>query len=280
MKKIWNTLSNILVWLVVIVAVAMMVFTIVSVNTFDRNDRALFGYKAFIVLSDSMSATDFGAGDLVVVKEVTDPSTLQVGDIISYQSLNSANYGETVTHKIRSRTVTENGDPGFVTYGTTTDTNDEIVVTYPFVQGKYVFSIPHLGDFFVFLKTPMGYVVCILLPFVLLIFYQGMNCVKIFRQYKAEQMAELQAEKDAIEAERKRSEAVMEELRAMQAQMAASLAAQAPPAPAPVQEQPVPAAVAAPAPAAVQQADMEAMMAELAALRAQVAAAQKEENKQ
>ena len=252
MKKIWNTVSNILVWLVVIVAVAMMVFTIVSVNTFDRNDRALFGYKAFIVLSDSMSATDFDAGDLVVVKEVLDPSTLEVGDIISYQSLNSTNYGETVTHKIRSRTVNENGDPGFVTYGTTTDTDDEIIVTYPFVQGKYVFSVPHLGEFFVFLKTPLGYVVCILLPFMLLIFYQGLNCVKIFRQYKAEQMAELQAEKDAIEAERKRSEAVMEELRVMQAQMAASLAAQAPPAhvPAPVQEQPIPAPVAAPAAAA------------------------------
>ena len=33
-------------------------------------DRSLFGYKAFIVLSDSMKATDFDAGDLVLVKEV------------------------------------------------------------------------------------------------------------------------------------------------------------------------------------------------------------------
>ncbi len=37
-------------------------------NTFDRADRSLFGYKAFIVLSDSMSATDFSAGDLVLSK--------------------------------------------------------------------------------------------------------------------------------------------------------------------------------------------------------------------
>lgn len=294
MRKLWNTVSTILVWLVVLVAVAMMIFTIVSVNTFDRNDRALFGYKAFIVLSDSMSATDFDSGDLVVVKEVADPSTLQPGDIISYQSLNASNYGETVTHKIRERTVNENGDPGFITYGTTTGTNDEIVVTYPFVQGKYQFAIPHLGEFFVFLKTPLGYVVCILLPFMLLIFYQAINCVKIFRQYKAEQMAELQAEKDAIEAERKRSEAVMEELRAMQAQMAASLSAQAPPQASAPQAEPAqqtaPAEQTAPAPQTVSaeqtaaepqpapaaQPDMEAVMAELAALRAQLAATQKE----
>ena len=266
MKKFLKTVSDILVWGVILIAVSMMIFTIVSVNTFDRNDRSLFGYKAFIVLSDSMSATDFDAGDLVVVKEVEDPSTLQVGDIISYQSLHSGSYGQTVTHKIRRFAVTENGDPGFVTYGTTTDTDDELIVTYPFVQGKYQFAIPHLGEFFAFLKTPLGYVVCILLPFLALIFYQAINCVKIFRQYKAEQMAELQAEKDAIEAERKKSEAVMEELRAMQAQMAASLAAQAPP------------QVAGEGSAAEQSVDLGAVMAELAALRAQVAANNEKEH--
>lgn len=277
MKKFMKTVSSVLVWIVVLIAVAMMIFTIVSVNTFNRNDRALFGYKAFIVLSDSMSATDFDSGDLVVVKEVADPSTLQEGDIISYQSLNSANYGETVTHKIRQRTVNANGEPGFITYGTTTGTDDEIVVTYPFVQGKYQFAIPNLGSFFVFLKTPLGYVICILIPFLLLIFYQALNCVKIFRQYKVEQMKELQAEKDAIEAERRKSEAVMEELRAMQAQMAASMAAQTP--------QPVPVEQAEEktvetAAASAEQPDMAAVLAELAALRAQVAASQKEKTDQ
>ena len=277
MKKVMKTVSSVLVWIVVLIAVAMMVFTIVSVNTFNRNDRALFGYKAFIVLSDSMSATDFDSGDLVVVKEVADPSTLQEGDIISYQSLNSANYGETVTHKIRQRTINANGEPGFITYGTTTGTDDEIVVTYPFVQGKYQFAIPKLGSFFVFLKTPLGYVLCILIPFLLLIFYQALNCVKIFRQYKVEQMKELQAEKDAIEAERRKSEAVMEELRAMQAQMAASMAAQTPQ-PIPV-EQTEKKTVETTATSA-EQPDMAAVLAELAALRAQVAASQKEKTDQ
>ena len=48
----------------------------------DRNDRALFGYKMYIVRSDSMSATDFKAGDLILVRSV-DPATLQEGDIIA-----------------------------------------------------------------------------------------------------------------------------------------------------------------------------------------------------
>ena len=75
--KALNIIRCIFVWLMVALAVGMMIFTIVSVSTFDRADRNLFGYKAFIVLSDSMSKTDFSAGDLVLVKEV-DPSA-QIG---------------------------------------------------------------------------------------------------------------------------------------------------------------------------------------------------------
>ena len=250
MKKAWQVISTALVWIMVLVAVFMMVFTIVSVNTFNRNDRDLFGLRFYIVLSDSMSATDFDAGDLVVVKE-TDPSTLQEGDIIAYQSQNAENYGATVTHKIRAKTTDANGNPGFITYGTTTGMDDETVVTYPFILGKYQVSLPKVGTFFQFLKTPQGYIICILIPFLMLIIYQGLNCVKIFKLYKAEQMAELQAEKDALEAQRKQSEDMMAQLLAMQKQMTQQNQSAAP---------------------STQEADMAAMMAELQALREQVAA--------
>jgi len=263
MKKAWSILSTVLVWLLVVFSAAMMVFTIFSVNTFDRNDRAVFGHKMYIVLSDSMSATDFNAGDLVVIREV-DPAQLQAGDIVAFMSQTDDNYGKVMTHKIRARTTTEDGAPGFITYGTTTNVDDEGIVTYPFVQGKYVFAIPKVGTFFTFMKTPIGYLVCILLPFMLLILYQGVNCVRIFRQYKKEQMQELQDEKDAIIAERKRAEEMMAQLLELKEQMAGTASAGGEPAQ-PAQEQ----------------VDVAAMMAELAALRAQVAEQKNEEdNKQ
>ena len=212
-------LKNIFVWLIVALTAAMMIFTIVSVSTFDRADRNLFGYKAFIVLSDSMSKTDFSAGDLVLVKEV-DPSTLQEGDIIAYTSQNTANYGATVTHKIRKLTTDANGEPGFITYGTTTDTDDETVVTYPYVLGKYSCHIPKVGTFFQFLKSTPGYIVCVLIPFLLLILLEGIRCIRLFRKYKAEQQAELQAERDKIEADRAETQRMMQELLQMKAQMA------------------------------------------------------------
>ena len=219
MKKALNIIKNIFVWLMVVLAVGMMIFTIVSVTTFDRSERSLFGFKAFIVLSDSMSKTDFSAGDLVLVKEV-DPSTLKEGDIIAYTSQNTSNYGETVTHKIRKLTKDANGEPGFITYGTTTDTDDEIVVTYPYVLGKYQTHIPKIGQFFMFLKTTPGYIVCILIPFLLLILIQGINCIRLFRRYTQEQMAELREEREKIEAERAESQKMMAELLELKAQLA------------------------------------------------------------
>lgn len=219
MKKVLNIIKNIFVWLMVALAVCMMIFTVVSVNTFDRSDRSLFGFKAFIVLSDSMSKTDFDAGDLVLVKEV-DPATLKEGDIIAYTSQNTSNYGETVTHKIRKLTTDANGEPGFITYGTTTDTDDETVVTYPYVLGKYETNIPKVGRFFMFLKTTPGYIVCILIPFLLLILIQGLNCIKLFRRYKLEQMAEMKEERAKIEEERAESQKMMAELLALKAQLA------------------------------------------------------------
>lgn len=209
--KLWKVFRTILVWLVVVLAVFMMVFTIVSVTTFNSSQRTLFGYRALIVMSDSMSATDFSAGDLVLTRYV-DPDTLQPGDIIAYSSLDPDNYGETITHKIRSRATNASGEPGFVTYGTTTDTDDAIIVTYPYVLGKYTGRIPKAGSFFLFLKTTPGYIVCILLPFLLLILMEGVHCIRLFKQYKSEQQTELNEERERLRKDREETQRMKSEL--------------------------------------------------------------------
>ena len=218
MKKAWNIIRKIIVWAIVVFSLGMMAFTIISVTTFDRADRSVFGYSAFIVLSDSMKATDFDAGDLVIIKQ-TDPSTLKEGDIISFQSPDESNYGEIVTHKIREVTTDDEGNPGFITYGTTTDSNDQGIVTYNLVIGKYQGHIPKVGTFFNFLKSVPGYFICIFTPFFILILVQARNSIKLFRKYKKEQMEEIQAEKKSLEEERVKSQEMMEQLMRMQQAM-------------------------------------------------------------
>lgn len=218
MKKTLNIVKNVLVWTVFAVAVAMMIFTIVSVNTFDQSNKSMFGYKAFTVRTDSMGATDFDAGDIVFTKTV-DPNTLKEGDIIAFVSQSEEYFGETVTHKIRKKTVSENGEPAFITYGTTTGVDDGTPVEYMFVLGKYVGKMPNVGAFFLFLKQPIGYLLCIFIPFLLLILYQGIMCIRLFKRYKKEQMAELEAEREKIEEERKKAAEMMDELQKLKTQL-------------------------------------------------------------
>lgn len=217
MKKALRITKNIFVWLIVAMSVAMMIFTLISVNTLDQNDRNIFGFKFFIVQTDSMSATDFDAGDIVISKKA-DITSLKEGDIITFVSQNTYNYGETVTHKIRKVAKDAQGNIAFVTYGTTTNTDDEALATI--IVGKYIGRIPKLGSFFIFLKTTPGYILCILIPFLLLIISQGINCIRLFRQYKKEQMAQIKAERDKIEEEREESRKMMAELLELKAQLA------------------------------------------------------------
>ena len=218
MKKALSIIKTTFVWLMVLLAVTMMIFTVISCTTFNRNDRSLFGFKMYIVNSDSMAATDFNAGSLILVKEV-DPSTLKEGDIITFMSQDTDSFGETITHKIRKLTTDAEGNPGFVTYGTTTGVDDETIVTYPYVLGQYQRHIPGIGTFFNFLKTTPGYFVCIFSPFMLIILYEGVKFFNLFRRYKKEQMDEMQAERDKIEAERLENAKMLEELRALKAQL-------------------------------------------------------------
>ncbi len=218
MKKVLNAVKTTLAWIIVILAVSMMIFTVISVTTFNRNDRSLFGFKMYIVNSDSMAATDFNAGDLIFVKEV-DPSTLKEGDIITYMSQNSESFGETITHKIRKITVDAEGNPGFITYGTTTNIDDDTIVTFPYVLGKYQSHVPAIGSFFYFLKTTPGYFLCIFTPFMLIILYEGIKFFNLFRRYKKEQMEEMEAERAKIEEERAANAKMLQELQALKAQL-------------------------------------------------------------
>ena len=248
MKRLLNIALKAVTWLLVAFTVFMMLFTIITVTTVDRNDRSILGVKFYIVQTDSMSPSEnnkdmdvhFSAGDIVVIKNVDNPTTLKAGDIIAFLSMNEVSYGETVTHMIREVKLDDNGRViGYVTFGTNTGTNDEALVEPEYVLGVYSAKLPGVGNFFAFVKSTPGYISCILVPFLLLILYNGINVIRLFRQYRREQMEEMQAEKEKLEAERAENQRMMMELLALKAQLEQKSGEGTPPA--------VPASEAAPA---------------------------------
>ena len=229
-KKILNIGTKVITWLLIAFTVFMMIFTIVTVTTVDRNDRSIFGIKFYIVQTDSMSKSEnnkdmdihFNAGDIVLIKNLSDneKAELKAGDVIAFLSTNSVSYGETVTHMIREVKYNDDGKiVGYVTYGTNTGTNDEKVVEPEYILGKYTGKLPGVGNFFAFVKSTPGYIVCILVPFLLLILYNGVNVIRLFRRYKSEQTAAMEAERAEIAEERKKNEEMLRELQALKEQL-------------------------------------------------------------
>jgi signal peptidase I len=228
-KNVLNIITKVLTGIVVAFAVFMMIFTIVSVTTVDKNDRSIFGIKFYIVQTDSMSLSEnnkdmdvhFNAGDIILIKNVKNYSELEAGDIIAFLSTNSVSYGETVTHMIREVKRDENGRLlGYVTYGTNTGTDDEALVEPEYVLGTYAGKLPGVGNFFAYVKSTQGYIICILIPFLLLILYNGVNVIRLFRKYKKEQTAIMEAERAQIAEERKQNEEMLRELQALKEQLA------------------------------------------------------------
>ena len=211
--------GNVLTGIVAVLVVVMTVLTVFSM-VFNRDGTAsVFGVQAYVVKSDSMTP-EFAAGDVIFSEEVN-PEELVAGDIITFISRDSASYGQTITHCIREVT-THNGELAFITYGIATGVDDGTPAVASDVLGRYTFRIAGLGSFFEFLKSVPGYIVCILLPFLVIIGLQIANIVSAVRAARAEKAA-------AAAAERSRVEALEEEVARLRAQVGgASVGAQTP----------------------------------------------------
>lgn len=218
-KKALKITGNVLTVAVAILVVIMTVLTVFSM-VFNRDGTArVFGVQAYVVQSDSMTP-EFAAGDVIFSEEVN-PEELVAGDIITFISRDSASYGQTITHCIREVT-THNGELAFITYGIATGVDDGTPAAASDVLGRYAFRIAGLGSFFEFLKSVPGYIVCILLPFLVIIGLQIANIVSAVRAARTEKAA-------AAAAERSRVEALEEEVARLRAQVGgASVGAQTP----------------------------------------------------
>jgi len=230
-KKILNIGSKVLSIMLITFTVFMMIFTLFSVFTLDKNERSLFGVRFYIVQTDSMSKSEnnkdmdvhFNAGDIILAKKpkgAEDIAKLEAGDIISFVSSDPDSWGQTITHMIHEVKRDKQGRvTEIITFGTNTGAIDPTPVDPNFVLGTYKGKIPLLGRFFAFVKSVPGYICCILVPFLLIIVYNLINVIKLFRQYKKEQSAVIQAEKDQIEKDREENQRMMAELLALKAQL-------------------------------------------------------------
>lgn len=175
---------------------------VILINAFIHPDEipSFFGWKPFIVLSGSME-TEIYAGDVAVVKEV-DTTTLKIGDIIAFKS------GDIViTHRICD-IVQEDGKTKYITKGDNNNTEDNGYVLPEQIEGIYQFKIDGLGNLAMFVQTPVGMIVCLSIPFIVLVLVQISDSRKN-QKYMEEKGSKQKSMEEEIERLKKENEELM-----------------------------------------------------------------------
>ena len=166
-KKWYQKISNwvfIVLFVLLFPILIMNLWVIFQAKTNPDEVPSIFGYKPFIVLSGSME-TEIYKGDLVIVKNIL-PETLQVNDIIAFRDAEDT----VTTHRIID-IVNKEGVNYFITKGDNNNTQDQNLVEYSDVEGKYVLRIPGIGSIMNSLAKPTT--ILIVLMGITLIFVIG-----------------------------------------------------------------------------------------------------------
>jgi len=141
------------------VVVGILVFYIVISLFAPEKTVKIFGFKPYVVITDSMEPYIM-VNDLIIVKN-PDVDELVVEDIITfYADINYDGENEIVTHYIYSINEDDDGDLLFKTHGYFENDadiySDYWVIGEDDVLGQYSFKIPVIGAIVQFVKSPFG----------------------------------------------------------------------------------------------------------------------------
>jgi len=154
--KITMAIIKILVTIVIVCFVL-----VVYLQRFSDNNISFFNFRMFTVVSGSMEPK-YNIGDVLIAKEV-DPSTIKVGDAITYLGATGTFKGKVVTHDVVSIEKNENGEYMFYTKGLANLVVDPVVHQSQ-VYGVVVYKAPLLTALNRIVKTNVGFYLCIILP--------------------------------------------------------------------------------------------------------------------
>ena len=197
MQKAKKVLSIIV--LIILIPI-LLISLVILINSYVRPNEvpSFLGWKPFIVLSGSME-TQISAGDIVVVKQV-DTNTLKKGDIIAFKENDIV-----ITHRI-DEIIQEENTTQYITKGDNNNTQDMGYVVPEQIEGKYEFKIARLGNLAMFTQTPLGMIVCLSIPILIVIQIKDSKKDKELITQKTNKQKEMEEE---IERLKKQNEELM-----------------------------------------------------------------------
>lgn len=160
------------------IAIIISIATIIAVFLLFYRPVSLAGDTRYEPVYTGSMEPAIPVGSVVVIKPV-DPETLKIGDIICFQ----LSQPTSITHRIINITT-----EGFITKGDANEDPDQWTVKKENVIGKVVLTIPYVGYLGYFVRTPIGFILLIVIPASLIII---MEIRKIIKEVKKTMRARL-----------------------------------------------------------------------------------------
>ncbi len=181
-KKYANTVKKVLAVILVI-----LIYNIILIFISAENDGIeLFGYRAYVITSDSMEPA-INNGDAIVVKNCEEED-LQTGDVITFEQNQ-----EVITHRIQKIEEDQTTkEKTYITKGDNNNIEDSENIKYSAIIGKCILTIPYLGKIILVLENKL--IILIIILIILIVFF-----FKIQKQEKLEN----RREKKKIEEEKR-----------------------------------------------------------------------------
>lgn len=119
-------------------------------------------FKALSVLSGSMEPS-IHTGSVVVIKPAAE---YKIGDVITFGKISKTRVP--TTHRIVGINI-DNGRAVYTTKGDANNAADTREVLKSEIAGKELFTVPYLGFALDFVKKPLGFLIVVILPAVLIV---------------------------------------------------------------------------------------------------------------
>lgn len=185
MKKAKKIFSRIMT----VISVALFIFGVVVfvsvLNASAGKVPSVFGFSVLQVKTGSM-LPDYEIGTIVITKNV-DANDLQVGDVISFYSLDKDISGEVNTHRIER--IEYGGDdnaPYFTTKGDNNTQVDKQKVWPSQIVGKVVYNLGTVsGSVIGIFQNPNVIFFVIVLPLIFITFGEAVNLVTMIAESKS-----------------------------------------------------------------------------------------------
>ncbi|MCQ2399223.1 MAG: signal peptidase I [Clostridia bacterium] len=191
-KKVLGIVVDVLIVLVFVLSICIIIMN----ATYKKEDgySKLFGCTFFTVETDSMEPT-LKVGDMIIGKVVDANTVINEGDIISFKEYKSSvNKIVINTHRViyinelKDEFEQGTGEYTYVTQGDNVGIPDVTDKTINDIVSVYKFRLPGAGAVINFLKSTLGFLLCLVLPILIVIGYQIYKLIVMYMASKKEEM--------------------------------------------------------------------------------------------